>query len=104
MAKKRGMGKRGVNALIGGKQKIDANSSDMRVEKIKIDLLSPGEYQPRYKFETEALQELSDSIKVQGIVQPIIAKLDGERYEIIAGERRWRAARLKLCPGCGASC
>ena len=94
MAKKRGMGKRGVSALIGGKQKAQASSSDMRIEKIRIELLESGSYQPRYKFEESALQELADSIKVQGIVQPIIVKVKGERFEIIAGERRWRAAKI----------
>lgn len=94
MAKKRGMGKKGVSALIGGKQKSDANVSDMRVEKVATKDLVPGQYQPRYTFADEALQELSDSIKVQGIVQPIIVKLLGDQYEIIAGERRWRAAKM----------
>ncbi len=94
MAKKRGMGKRGVSALIGGKQKTEASSADMRIEKISIDNLVSGTYQPRYKFAVEALQELADSIKVQGIVQPIIVKVKGEGFEIIAGERRWRAAKI----------
>lgn len=94
MSKKRGMGLRGVSALIGGKQKNEANLSDMRIEKIAISRLVAGAYQPRYKFEEMALQELADSIKAQGIVQPIIVKLVGEQYEIIAGERRWRAAKI----------
>lgn len=94
MAKKRGMGKRGVSALIGGKQKSEASVSDMRIEKIRIEELVPGSYQPRYKFDEEALTELSDSIKVQGIVQPIIVKVKDNGYEIIAGERRWRAAKM----------
>ncbi|BBP42392.1 ParB/RepB/Spo0J family partition protein [Thiosulfativibrio zosterae] len=94
MSKKRGMGLRGVNALIGGKQKTEANVSDMRIEKIAIGDLVPGIYQPRYKFAEEALNELADSIKVQGIVQPIIVKLVDGHYEIIAGERRWRAAKI----------
>lgn len=94
MAKKRGMGLRGVNALIGGKQKTEANVSDMRIEKVAIEDLIPGAYQPRYKFAEEALAELADSIKVQGIVQPIIVKLNDGQYEIIAGERRWRAAKM----------
>lgn len=94
MSKKRGMGLRGVNALIVGKQKTEANVSDMRIEKIAIGDLVPGAYQPRYKFSEEALQELADSIKVQGIVQPIIVKLNEGQYEIIAGERRWRAAKI----------
>lgn len=95
MAKKSGLGKKGVRALYGAKQKADSNVSDLRVEKVGVDQLSPGAYQPRYKFDEDALNELAESIKVQGIVQPIVVKSDGdEKYEIIAGERRWRAAKL----------
>lgn len=95
MAKRRsGMGKRGVSALIGGKQKAENSLSDLRIDKVAIDQLVPGEYQPRQQFGAEALQELSDSIRIQGIVQPIVVKaLGDDRYEIIAGERRWRAAK-----------
>lgn len=96
MAKKRGMGLGGVRALYGAKQKVESNVSDLRIEKISIDKLKPGIYQPRYKFDEEAMKELADSIKLQGIVQPIVAKVsdDNEGYEIIAGERRWRAAQM----------
>ncbi len=95
MAKKGGLGKKGVRALYGAKQKADSNVSDLRVEKVDIDLISPGAYQPRYKFDEDALSELAESIKVQGIVQPIVVKADNDDgYEIIAGERRWRAAKL----------
>ncbi|WP_028485298.1 ParB/RepB/Spo0J family partition protein [Hydrogenovibrio halophilus] len=96
MAKKRtGMGKRGVNALIGGRQKAQSSLHDLRVDKIEIDFLVPGAYQPRHQFDDLAMQELADSIRIQGIVQPIVVKpLEDGRYEIIAGERRWRAARM----------
>ncbi len=96
MAKKRsGMGIRGVNALIGGKQKVDSNLADLRIDKIAIDSLIPGVYQPRQQFEEVALQELADSIRIQGIVQPIVVKaVTNQQFEIIAGERRWRAAKL----------
>lgn len=96
MAKKRsGMGIRGVNALIGGKQKVDSNLADLRIDKIAIDSLIPGVYQPRQQFEEVALQELADSIRIQGIVQPIVVKaVANQQFEIIAGERRWRAAKL----------
>lgn len=95
MAKRRsGMGKRGVSALIGGKQKAQSSIADLRIEKVSVQQLVPGEYQPRQQFDEEALQELADSIRIQGIVQPIVVKSIGEnRYEIIAGERRWRAAQ-----------
>lgn len=89
------LGKRGLNALMGGKQKIESHVNEWRVEKLPIDQVQSGVYQPRQHFEPEALQELADSIVAQGLVQPIIVKWMGEeRYEIIAGERRWRAAKL----------
>lgn len=95
MAKKRGMGIRGLSALTGAKHKSDNNVAELRVDKLAIDSLVAGVYQPRQQFDQEALQELADSIKLQGIVQPIIVKAsDTEQYEIIAGERRWRAAKL----------
>ena len=96
MAKKRsGMGTRGIHAMIGAKQKSENNSSDLRIEKIAVDQLQAGIYQPRQEFNEEALQELAESIRVQGVVQPIIVKpAADDRYEIIAGERRWRASQL----------
>jgi ParB family chromosome partitioning protein len=66
-----------------------------RIWKIAVDKLVPGIYQPRKNFEKESLQELADSIKQNGILQPIaVRKRQGGGYEIIAGERRWRAAQL----------
>ena len=96
MVKKRsGMGTRGIHAMLGAKQKSDNSSADLRIEKLLIDQLQPGQYQPRQQFEEAALQELADSIKVQGVVQPIIVRPVGtDKYEIIAGERRWRASKL----------
>ncbi|WP_319380624.1 ParB/RepB/Spo0J family partition protein [Thiomicrorhabdus sp.] len=96
MAKKRsGMGSRGLSAMLGAKQKSDKSSADLRIEKIGIEALKPGQYQPRYQFDEAALQELAASIRVQGVVQPIIVRpLSDEEYEIIAGERRWRAAKM----------
>ncbi len=96
MAKKRsGMGNRGIHAMIGAKQKSENSSSDLRIEKLAVSKLQAGQYQPRQQFAEEALQELADSIRVQGVVQPIIVKpLADNRYEIIAGERRWRASQM----------
>jgi len=80
--------------MIGAKQKSENNSSDLRIEKIPVEQLQAGQYQPRQAFNEEALTELADSIRVQGVVQPIIVKpLADNRYEIIAGERRWRASQ-----------
>jgi ParB family chromosome partitioning protein len=65
-----------------------------RIWKIAVDKLKPGHYQPRQEFSKPALQELSASIKANGILQPIVARKKGDRFEIIAGERRWRAAQM----------
>src|SRR5665213_3288555 len=65
-----------------------------RVQKIKISLISPKADQPRRYFEEESLKQLSDSIKQFGVLQPIILTADGDKYVIIAGERRWRAASM----------
>ena len=65
------------------------------LKSIPVELLKRGQYQPRKHFDEEALQELADSIKEQGIIEPIVVRpLPNKTYEIIAGERRWRAAQL----------
>lgn len=61
---------------------------------IDVDLIKPGKHQPREEFDADELQELSDSIREHGIIQPVILRKEGEHYQIIAGERRWRAAQL----------
>lgn len=105
--KKRGLG-RGLDALLAGSAPVARNKDsgeaaaidksrapDAELREVPVDLLQPGKYQPRTDFAQEPLQELADSIRVQGVVQPIVVRpLDGGRYEIIAGERRWRAAQL----------
>lgn len=63
-------------------------------QKIKLSLIEPNREQPRKNFDEEALQELSDSIKQYGIIQPLVVKKNADYYEIIAGERRWRAAKM----------
>ncbi|HTD68336.1 MAG TPA: ParB/RepB/Spo0J family partition protein, partial [Candidatus Limnocylindria bacterium] len=65
-----------------------------RVLRVKLDQVRPSPLQPRKDFPPEALQELASSIKEQGIVQPLIVRDQGTHYELIAGERRWRAAQL----------
>jgi ParB family chromosome partitioning protein len=81
--------------MLGAKKKSESSNSDLRIEKLPVEHLQPGQYQPRKQFEEGSLQELAESIKVQGVVQPIIVRLiSADRYEIIAGERRWRASKL----------
>lgn len=60
---------------------------------VDIDLIDPSPFQPRTRFREEALGELSRSIRASGIVQPLVVRRVGERYQLIAGERRWRAAQ-----------
>ncbi len=95
VVKKRGLG-RGLGALLDGsmaKAVEKPQSTDLR--EVPVDLLQPGKYQPRTDMHAESLEELASSIKAQGVVQPIVIRpIGGERYEIIAGERRWRAAQI----------
>ena len=92
MVKQRGLG-RGLEALLGGGEQAAAAEESLR--NLAIDALQPGKYQPRTHMNQEALRELADSIKVQGVMQPVLVRpVAGGRYEIIAGERRWRAARI----------
>jgi ParB family chromosome partitioning protein len=90
-----GLGGRGLSALIQGKEKAEQPMSEWRIEKLPLTHIRVGRFQPRQHFEAQSLQELADSIKAQGLVQPIIVHWVGhEAYEIIAGERRWRAAQI----------
>ena len=69
---------------------------EMKKEIVNINIhnIFPNAYQPRKFFNEEALQELSESIKTHGIIQPITVRKMGEKFELVAGERRWRAARM----------
>lgn len=94
-AKKKGLG-RGLTALLGNSDvdsMIEPKTAD-ELRNIDVDLIERGPWQPREHFDEESLQELADSIASQGVVQPIVVrqKADG-RYEIVAGERRWRASQ-----------
>lgn len=95
MQKKRGLG-RGLSELLGDVVSPPASAEKPQdVQKLPIEFLQRGKYQPRRDMDPEKLKELSDSIAAQGIIQPIVVrKTDGDKYEIIAGERRWRAAQL----------
>ncbi|MGM0983201.1 MAG: ParB/RepB/Spo0J family partition protein [Pseudomonadota bacterium] len=114
MTRKRALG-RGLDALIGANARrhesldlpeVDTSEAapvldpsenlvEERLERLPLGQLSRGKYQPRRDIQPEALEELADSIRAQGVMQPIVVRPVGEsRYEIIAGERRWRAAQL----------
>ena len=93
--KKRGLG-RGLSELLGGSApEPEAPATGERLRTLPIESLQPGKYQPRSHMDPSRLQELADSLRAQGMIQPIVVRPVGrERYEIIAGERRWRAAQL----------
>jgi ParB family chromosome partitioning protein len=98
-AKKRGLGLgRGLDALLsGGENEPDAKASanEGELRSIAVASISAGKYQPRQIFDPERLEELAASIKAQGVIEPIIVRPIGrDRYELIAGERRWRATQL----------
>jgi ParB family chromosome partitioning protein len=92
MAKLKGLG-RGLDALLAGDMGSVGEADALRM--LKVEQLQPGKYQPRSYMDDEALQTLAASIKTQGIMQPILVRqLTDEQYEIIAGERRWRASQI----------
>ncbi len=96
-AKKRGLG-RGLEALLGPKAAEEAPALEARpgdtLRTLPIDALAPGKYQPRRHMDPAKLTELAESIRVQGVIQPIVVRqLPDRTFEIIAGERRWRASR-----------
>jgi ParB family chromosome partitioning protein len=117
MSGKRKLGK-GLDALLGGRETVEApiapaatpadaapeapapapalagaSPADAQLVDMAVDRLNPGRYQPRRHMDDEALEELAVSIRSQGVMQPIVVRESGDGYEIIAGERRWRAAR-----------
>ncbi len=94
--KKRGLG-RGLDALLGQSSPAgqSADGQDQQLKDLPVDLIQRGKYQPRRDMDPQALEELANSIRAQGVMQPIVVRpIEGDRYEIIAGERRWRATQL----------
>jgi len=92
MAKLKGLG-RGLDALLAGDMGSVGEADSLLM--LKVEQLRPGKYQPRSYMDDAALQTLAASIKTQGIMQPILVRhIDDEHYEIIAGERRWRASQI----------
>ncbi|CAD5246380.1 putative chromosome-partitioning protein ParB [Alteromonas sp. 38] len=101
-ARKRGLG-RGLDALLATSQSTSQRETDAaateatqsELSKLPIEFLVPGKYQPRKDMSPDALEDLASSIRAQGVIQPIVVrKVDDNKYEIIAGERRWRASQL----------
>ncbi len=91
MVKMKGLG-RGLDALLGSTEEV--NQSLTQDQSLPVNSLSPGKYQPRLAVNDDSITELAESIRSQGIIQPLIVRrVGGDSYEIIAGERRWRAAK-----------
>ena len=100
--KKRGLGSLGVDVLLSAAKTENAISnsdastlavSDKSLQNLPVDMIRQSPYQPRQIMEPEALEALANSIRQQGVVQPIVVRKVGESYELIAGERRWRASQ-----------
>jgi ParB family chromosome partitioning protein len=92
MVKLKGLG-RGLDSLLAGDDSAGGDGDALKI--LKVGQLQPGKYQPRTQMDEESLASLADSIKAQGIMQPILVREIGDQhYEIIAGERRWRASQL----------
>jgi ParB family chromosome partitioning protein len=90
-----GLGARDLDVLLGGPEADTPTAVEGELQQLPVDRIRPGKYQPRQAMDPERLQELAASIKAQGLIQPIVVRtIGGGHHEIIAGERRWRAAQL----------
>jgi len=84
---------RGLAAILAVSDRAGDEPDELR--SLPLDLIEPSPHQPRGRFDEEALQALAESLRARGVIQPILVRpATGGRYELIAGERRWRAARL----------
>ena len=92
MAKKTGLGK-GLDALFGDSPILEEVNDNDKIQNLKITEVEPNKNQPRRHFDEEALEELAESIKRYGLIQPIVVTKKEGYYEIVAGERRWRACK-----------
>ncbi|WP_322521435.1 ParB/RepB/Spo0J family partition protein [Guyparkeria halophila] len=89
--KRKGLG-RGLDALLGTAER-PAEQAGAQLRELAVDLIRPNPFQPRTRFDEAALTELADSIRAQGVIQPVVVRRRSGEYELIAGERRWRAAQ-----------
>src|SRR6266403_213921 len=90
---RRALGK-GLTALLPHRAEVPPSAETSTPSLIRIDEVDPNPVQPRRIFEPERLKELATSIQAMGIIQPIVVRPSGGRYQLVAGERRWRAAKL----------
>lgn len=95
MSRKKSALGRGLDALLGDAVEASRHTQQQTVEELPLEAVVPGPYQPRRHFDQDKLAELAASIRTQGLVQPIVVRLQSDgRYALIAGERRWRAAQI----------
>jgi len=87
--KRKGLG-RGLGELLGASQQAEG----AQLREVPVDLIRRNPFQPRMHFDETSLRELADSIRAQGVIQPVVLRRRSGEYELIAGERRWRAAQL----------
>ena len=86
---------KGLGALLPGRPPVislDTRPED--AQSLPVDAIDPNPFQPRRLFHAERLEELAQSIRGNGIIQPLVVRKSGDRYQLVAGERRWRAAKL----------
>ena len=93
-AKRRGLGSRDLDVLLGGGDRNEAEAGGEELRTLRVTQIAPGKYQPRQHMNEAKLDELAASIKAQGLIQPVVVRALGrDKFELIAGERRWRAAQ-----------
>ena len=95
MSRRRGLG-RGLDALLSGTAAVHAAAGDRELRELPLDLIRRNRFQPRRLMDPQALEELAQSIRARGVVQPVVVRPggDGHSFELVAGERRWRAAQM----------
>ena len=95
MSRRRGLG-RGIDALLSGTAAVHAAAGDRELRELPLDLIRRNRFQPRRLMDPQALEELARSIRARGVVQPVVVRPggDGHSFELVAGERRWRAAQM----------
>ena len=95
MSRRRGLG-RGLDALLSGAAAVHSTEGARELLDLPLDLIRRNRFQPRRLMDPEALEELANSIRSRGVVQPVVVRPggDGQHYELVAGERRWRAAQM----------
>jgi len=92
--KRRGLGARDLDALLGNMSDVTPTENEGELRTLSVHSIVPGQYQPRHTMDPDRLEELAASIQAQGLIQPVVVRRIGEdRYELIAGERRWRASQ-----------